>query len=237
MPSNLTGDKWYAEHEYTSDGSTICNPRFRIIPSDWDRRCKEELITGVGFRITEKGKTDIDIEPGMYSIHSPLYGTDWKDENAFEDRYSCKCGHLIGRRHMDAEEICPVCRTPVRFIDTNLRKTGWFVLDRNHIINPTMYYKVGWFVGNTHLYQMLKYVPEDERHKYMDNKSSPFYGIGMIEFMERFNEILEWYYRKNKKTEGYEFLKIHQDEIFVHCIPCYNMAMRKWMVSNGETER
>lgn len=235
-PSNLTGQPFYHEHKKTKDGATICNPRFRIIVSDWDSRCKEELITGVGFRITEKGKTDVDLEPGLYSIHSPLYGTDWKDENAFEDRYSCRCGDLIGRRYMDSETVCPKCHTKVRFIDTNLRKTGWFILDRNWIINPGMYRKLGWYFGTQHLYQMLKYVPEHERSKYMDNKSSPFYGIGMIEFYERFDEIVAWYFNKNKKYDGYDFIRIHRSEVFVHCIPCYNMLMRKWCVRNGDVK-
>lgn len=234
MPIYLTGECLQHEHKTTSDGSTICNPRFRIIVSDWDRRCKEELTTGVGFRITEKGKTDVDLDPGLYSIHSPLYGTDWRDENAFEDRFSCSCGHLIGRRYMDNETVCPICNTPVRFIDTKIRKTGWFVLDRNYIINPGMFLKLGWFFGNQHLYQMLHFVPETEREKYMDNKTSPFYGIGMIEFFDRFDEILEFYLNKNKKRDGYEFFKIMREEIFVHCIPCYNMALRKWMVRNGD---
>lgn len=233
-PSNMSGERLFNEHKHTSDGATICNPRFRIIISDWDSRCKDELTTGVGFRITEKGKTDVDLEPGMYSIHSPLFGTDWKDENAFEDRYSCRCGDLIGKRYMDSETVCPKCNSKVRFIDTKLKTTGWFVLDRNVIIMPSMYKKLGWFFSNQHLYQMLKYVPEQERAKYMDNKSSPYYGIGMIEFYERFDEIVEWYYRKNKKYDGYEFIKIHREEIFVHSIPCYNMALRKWMIRNGD---
>lgn len=233
-PSNISGKPLYHEHKKTSDGATICNPRFRIIISDWDSRCKDEITTGAGFRITEKGKTDVNLEPGLYSIHSPLYGTDWKDENAFEDRYSCKCGNLIGRRYMDSETICDNCGGKVRFIDTDLTKTGWFVLDRNVIIQPMMYNKLGWFFGTAHLYQMLKYVKEQDRAKYMDNKSSPFYGIGMIEFHERFDEIVEFYYKKNKKRDGYEFIQIHRNEIFTHCIPCYNKALRKWMQKNDD---
>lgn len=235
-PSNLTGHKLYREHQKTSDGSTICNPRFRIIVSDWDSRCKDELITGKGFRITEKGKTDIDLEPGLYSIHSPLYGTDWRDEHAFEDQCSCKCGNLIGRRYMDNETICPKCGSPVRYISTNLRKTGWFVLDRNNIINPGMYKKLAWYFGDKNFYQMLKFVPEKERESHMDSKTPPFYGIGMIEFYDRFDEILEWYHGRNKKHDGYDFFRIHREEIFTHSIPCYNMMLRKWMQRNGDVK-
>jgi len=234
MPLYLSGERIDHPHKYTSDGATICNPRFRIIISDWDSRCKDEITTGVGFRITERGKTDLDLEPGLYSIHSPLYGTDWKDENAFEDRFSCKCGNLIGRRYMDSETVCPKCGKPVRFIDTKIMKTGWFILDRNEIINPAMFLKLGWYFGNAHLHQMLHYVPEKEREKYMDNKTSPFYGIGMIEFRERFREILEFYNKRSRKVDGYEFFRIHEEEIFIHSIPCYNMMLRKWMVRNGD---
>ena len=220
-PSNMSGERLFNEHKHTSDGATICNPRFRIIISDWDSRCKDELTTGVGFRITEKGKTDVDLEPGMYSIHSPLFGTDWKDENAFEDRYSCRCGDLIGKRYMDSETVCPKCNSKVRFIDTKLKTTGWFVLDRNVIIMPSMYKKLGWFFSNQHLYQMLKYVPEQERAKYMDNKSSPYYGIGMIEFYERFDEIVEWYYRTfNRKGLAGIIIKLQE------CVE--NYSSYKW---------
>lgn len=234
--SNITGHPLYREHKMTSDGATICNPRFRIIVSDWDSRCKDEITTGAGFRITERGKTDVKREPGFYSIHSPLYGTDWKDENAFEDRYSCDCGKYIGRRYMDREFVCEKCNTPVRYIDTDLRKTGWFILDRNYIINPGMYRKLAWFFGTGHLQQMLRYVPEQDRAKYMDNRSSPFYGYGMIQFYEEFDKIVTFYFNKNKKYDGYDFIRIHRQEIFVHCIPCYNMAMRKWMVRNGDVK-
>jgi hypothetical protein len=202
--------------------------------SDWDSLCKDQIASGIGFRITEKGKTDIDLEPGFFSIHSPLFGTDWKDDHAFEDMYSCKCGYYSGRRYMDKETVCPKCGYPVRYIHTNLKKTGWFILDRNYIINPAMYKKLGWFFSEQQLYQMVKFVPEQERIKYIDTKSSPFYGIGMIEFYERFDEILDWYYKKNKKHDGYSFFRIHRSEIFVHCIPCYNMALRKWVQRNGD---
>jgi hypothetical protein len=244
MPSNLTGEKYYKDLKKLPTGETICNERFKIIITDWDTAAREQLNSGIAFRITEKGKTDVNLEPGLHSIHSPLYGTDWNYENAFEDRCSCLCGRYIGRRWMDKDFICPYCKQPVRFIDTNLLKTGWFILEKQgadedssekfEIIIPAMYYKLAGFFGKQHLYQMLKYVPEEERSKYMDEKSSPFYGIGMIEFRDRFDEIVEFYYKRNHKIDGYEFIQIHRDLIFVHSIPCYNMALRKWMVRNGD---
>ena len=234
IPKYLSGERYDLEHEYTSEGAMICNPRFGIVISDWDSRCQDRITMGLDFRITEQGKTDVDLEPGMYSIHSPLYGTDWRDENAFEDRFSCMCGFLQGRRYMDRETVCPKCKRKVTFVDTNLATTGWFILDRNEIIHPAIYRKLAWFVSDQHLYQMLKFVPEQDRAKYMDEKSSPFYGIGMIEFEERYDEILDYYLKKTRKEDGYNFLKICQNETFVHSLPCYSSTLRKWMVNNGD---
>ena len=56
MPIYLTGERLQREHKTTSDGSTICNPRFRIMISDWDSRCKEELTTGPGLGLRRKEK-------------------------------------------------------------------------------------------------------------------------------------------------------------------------------------
>lgn len=233
-PSNMTGDIYNHDLKKMKDGVTIANPRFRIVLTNWDMRCKDQIATGVGFRIIEKGKTDLDIEPGKYSIHSPLYGTDWKDADAFEDQYSCECGKYTGARYMTKGFVCEKCGKPVQFIDTDLRKTGWFILDRDTIIHPGLYKQLESFLTKQHLNQMLKFVPESERSRYMDEKTSPFYGIGMIEFKERFDEIIQYFYARNKKHDAYNHIRIFKPEIFCHSIPCFNKNLRQWTIRNGD---
>ena len=121
------------------DGVISCNERVRSITTDWDAMMQTDLLTGEGFRITEKGKTDKDVEPGTYSIHSPLYGTDWGDANAFEDRWSCECGKYVGKYYADKDFVCPDCKKPVKYIGVNMKKRGWIVLDRNKLIQTYMF--------------------------------------------------------------------------------------------------
>lgn len=235
--SNLTGNLINAQFKTLPTGEIICNPRSYLDVDDWDSQASEEIASGVGFRIIEKGKTDEKTDPGMFSIHSPLYGSDWKDENAHEDKYSCECGYYIGHRYMDNETICPKCKQPVRYIDVNLLKTGWFILDRDQIIHPTIYLKMVEFFNKDQLDQMLSFYSDiDTAQKKSVKKESPFRGIGIIEFISRYREILDHYYINNSKSSRdlYEYLIIHESLTFVHSIPCFNKHLRKFVIQNGE---
>ena len=90
-------DKIAATVTITDEGTLVFNRTVKVEIVNWDEEAQTQILERKGFRITEKGKTDVDVEPGLYSIHSPLYGTDYSDEHGFEDRYSCKCGYLQGK--------------------------------------------------------------------------------------------------------------------------------------------
>lgn len=220
------------EVKYLEDGQIVCNPRFRIITPNWDERARLKIADGKDFRITEIGKTDTDPTAGMYSIHSPLYGTDFQDEHAFADRWSCKCGSLQGKNYADGKTICTKCKSKVEFVDIDLTVTGWIILDRDYIIQSTMYKKIESFIGSRQLALILEYVDDLERIGDNSNDNIPFYGIGMIEFRERFDEIIEFFYRKNRKTQMYMYLKVMaaSDNIFMHSIPVYTSALRQFIV-------
>ena len=98
----------------------IMNQRVSLQLVNWDKKAKEQIESGEGFRITEPGKTDINTAPGYYSIHSPLYGTDYSDEDSFADRYQCKCGYYQGRHYADGHTVCPLCHTKVEFVGVNM---------------------------------------------------------------------------------------------------------------------
>ena len=74
----------------TDDGYLVFNRSVKLEIVNWDEEAQSQILEREGFRITEKGKTDVNTELGLYSIHSPLSGTDYSDELGFEDRYSCK---------------------------------------------------------------------------------------------------------------------------------------------------
>lgn len=95
---------------------------------DWEQEMKDDLATGQGFIVRskpfKKKMTDKNGEvmtkgvKEMWGTHSPLFGTDWQDENAFADRYSCECGNMIGRVFKGRR--CPKCGKKVEFVDVDL---------------------------------------------------------------------------------------------------------------------
>ena len=216
----------------TKDGVIICNKRAEITPVNWDELANEQISKGIGFRITQEGKTDANNEPGLYSIHSPLYGTDYGDENSFEDRYSCKCGYYQGKHHMDEHSICPKCKTMVKFVDIDMRKTGWIILDRDYIIHAGIFKKLWNFIGKNRFPDIIEFRDPSKRVPTNDN---PFQGIGMIEFRERVFEILEFFLRKfPNKIDQYNWLIENKDCIFARSIPVYNMHLRQFVVREKE---
>lgn len=211
----------------------ITNAVVKIVTCDWDNQCTLDLLgmgVGKGFRITEKGKTDTKHKPGYYSIHSPLYGTDFSDEHAFEDRYSCECGRTIGKNYAMEKKKCPFCGSLVEFVDIDMRITGWIVLDRDFIIQPEYYNKIQSIVGNKNLTNILKLKDESER-----NPAIRYDGIGMIDFKDNFEEIMEYYIKKKPaKYDQYIFIMSHRDEVFAHCIPVYSSHLRPFVVRAEE---
>lgn len=216
----------------TDDNTIICNRRVVLNCVNWDCLARDQIESGVGFRITEQGKTDVDEKPGYYSIHSPLYGTDYSDENAFEDRYSCPCGYLMGKHYKDNHTVCPKCGEKVEFVDIDMRKTGWIILDRDLIIQSFFFKKIWSFIGKTKFLPIIEFVDPDKRVPTPDN---PFIGIGMIEFRRRFSEVMEFFLAKNpKKDAQYMYIMSHYDDIFAQSIPVYNMHLRQFIVMDKE---
>lgn len=206
----------------------------RLIRLNWDDECEKDFIIGKGFEITEpsfKGKE----EKSMKGMHSPLFATDWEDEDAFAERYSCQCKELKGKVYEG--EICPVCRTKVKFRDVDLRIFGWLKLYNHHIIHPIFYKMIRSVIGDKQFTEIIEFDKEITRDGNIVNKKgkNPFKGIGLIEFEERFVEIIEYYRdkKKNKAELAQEILN-EKDKVFASCIPVYSSVLRP-VSFRGET--
>lgn len=213
----------------------ICNRRTRLITSNWDFRAQDDIQSGRGFRITEDGKSDTNTEAGLYSIHSPLYGTDYHDEHSFEDRYSCNCGTYTGKNFNGF--MCPKCKSKVKFIDVDITVTGWIILDREVVINPIYYKKLRTFIGTKIFPEILKFKEPHDRDP--ENASAGIYdGLGCIEFHERFDEIMMFYLKKNrsnqKKRELFFFIMSRRNQVFTHSIPVYSSHLRPFVIRGTE---
>ena len=98
--------------------------RVRIKRLNWDVEYVNDILTNNGFTITEPAviKFDDTKQKSLYGARSPLYGTNYEDENAFIERYRCECGAFKGK--MFDGEICPICGKPVKYEDVNIEFTG-----------------------------------------------------------------------------------------------------------------
>lgn len=225
------------------------NPDFDYISYleriNFDEEMKEDIRTGNGFIIhSPKGslKKDIKNEDGIYS---PKFGQRLGDLNPFMDRWRCACGKWKSR--MRAGEICPFCRQPVVEVGDNFHMFGWInITDEYALIHPNIYKELETFFGRSKyskerkdtnklgLKNMLNYDKIISQDGYdvgnIEKNGEPFYGIGMIEFHERFNEIMEFYRNKfknnKKKMDMYNDIMNDYDKIFIHNIPVYTTQLR-----------
>ena len=221
---------------------------------DLDAEKDNDIATGNGFLITESKGTNKKDMKNINGIYSSRFGQRLSDVNPYADRYSCDCGYLKSRINHSLE--CPMCHTKCRYIDDDFKKFGWIVLkDEYHIIQPKFYDSLDYIFGES------KYGPGPDRKKVQkggrklinilcydpdvdqDGKRSetsfkppkePFYGIGMMEFYERFDEILDYYYALNpKKKPYYDEIQQYRNLVFCHSIPVYTTHLRPADIRDG----
>lgn len=215
-----------------------------IIPYDMDKEAQDDIQSGHGFPILSPKATikkDIKNPDGIYS---PRFGQKLGDLNPFADRYSCECGYLKSRVNHGIE--CPICHTKCKYVDDDFSMFGWIILkEPYHIIHPKFYRTLEYIFGQspynterkkikgTKLENILNHSPEVDQDGNIisdcafkpDNE--PFYGIGMMEFYNRFDEILEYYYSKDKKKKDYyDEIRDNRDIVFCHSIPVFTTYLR-----------
>lgn len=207
----------------------------RLVKLNWDDECERDFITGKGFEITEepfiKGKDkDAFIKGKKKSFngsHSSRFYSDWDDDDAFADRYRCQCKNLKGRVYDG--EICPICNTRVVFRDVDMKITGWIKLKHHVIIHPIFYKMIKSIIGKNIFTEIIEFDKEITRDGLIINKTdkNPFKGIGLIEFREQFNEIMEYY--KNKKKNKIDLVNEvmgEKEKVFTSSIPVYSSVLR-----------
>lgn len=203
-----------------------------------DEERRKDLASGNGFVITSARPIKDDVKDPN-GIFSNRWGRGLGDLDPFSDRYSCRCGLLKSR--FNKGQICPVCKTKVDFVDDNFGYFGWIVLEENWVIHPTLYMSLQSFIGTEEFRNILVYQSnKDEDGNDIEgkvNKKEPFFGIGMIEFHNRFDEIMEYYKNKFKtqaKQDKYKDIMGVKDVIFTQSIPVFTTLLRPYTVSGSE---
>lgn len=198
---------------------------------DLDKEREDDITKDNGFIISDpKGlKKDLKDPNGMFS---PKYGQSLKDVNPFGNRYKCECGHLQTRINLDI--VCPICNTRVKRVGDNFGYFGWKVLKDHYIIHPNLYKSINAFMGKNFLENIIKIeIKKDEDGLIVENtekpKNEPYFGIGMSEFKERFDEIMAFYNKGNiskRKREFYNDIMENKDKVFIQSVPYITTLLR-----------
>lgn len=218
---------------------------------DLDKEAQHDIETGNGFLISEsRGSNKKDMK-NINGIYSSRFGQKLGDVSPYADRYSCECGYLKSRINHGIE--CPMCHTKVKYVDDDFKMFGWIQLkDEYHIIHPKFYDALDYIFGESKynhdkkkmkgsrkLDNILFYNAEVDQHGFTSECSfkpekEPFFGIGMIEFYNRFDEILEYYYNLNpKKKPYYDEIQEYRNLVFCHSIPVFTTHLRPADIRDG----
>ena len=215
---------------------------------DFDKERENDILNGRGFIIEPSQKSmkkDLVADNGIYS---PKFGQTLKDLNPYIDRYKCKCGQLRGRIHSGIK--CPNCGEVCKFVDDDFGYFGWCVLDEPyHIIHPAFYKKLDSFFGKgvsvkgmkrSKLENMINAGDILEKDKCIktpkQEKDEPFFAIGMIDFYNRFDEIMEYYYTSSRSSKAnyYNDIYNHRDKVFTHSLPVFTTLLRPINIDGGK---
>lgn len=209
---------------------------------DLDNERIKDIKSGNGFIIKPpKGlKKDIRNQDGIYSFRFGAPSV--MDADSFTDRYRCLCGEKISTLYEG--DICPSCKTRVIYRGDNIKKTGWIVLnDKYHYIHPNLYWTISQFIGAEKLKRILNAEIKVNSDGNIINvtlikKDEPFKGIGMMEFYNRFDEIIEYYNNKYtpskpEKKIYYDDIKMYRNLIFTHSIAVFSSILRPIIEDNN----
>lgn len=216
--------------------SDIYNYETRLERVNLDKERKSDVLSGNGFIITSRKAIKEDVKDPN-GIFSTKYGPGLQDANAFGNRYRCKCGHTTQRFYHGL--TCPVCGEKVEFRDDNFSMFGYICLkDPYYLIHPNLFNSLAFFIGEKDFMNIITPIDrkDEDGHEihYDPPKDEPFFGIGMLDFYQRFDEIIEYYHmKKPNKIEYYENIMADRDKVFTQSIPVFTIHLRPYRIDGG----
>ena len=202
-----------------------------------DQERINDVTTGNGFIISAPKaiKDDLKDDNGIFSTK---YGQTLQDQNPYGNRYRCKCGYRFTKFYNG--QTCPICGTQVKYVDDNFEYFGWMVLkDPYHIIHPNLYMCIASLIGPSAFVDII--TPNDSKDEDGNeipverSKDEPYKKIGMMEFYNKFDEIISYYVSKrHEKTEQYNLIMENRDKVFTQSIPAYTIHLRPYKLEAGD---
>ena len=223
----------------------------KLVVVNLDDECQKDLSNNHGFLISEPQSISRALKSES-SIFSSKFGRTLQDENPYQHRFSCSYGCTQGAFFAvpgDANWVCPHCHTEVKLVGDDFTYFGWIVLaPEYHVISPIMYMELCSLIGKENLETILEpAVPQDanghalsqydrkilkrknaRKYKKKGKIDTTYEAIGMKGFYEKFDEIVNYFYKKKKKSKQdvYNLIMENKKNVFVHSIPVYSTQLR-----------
>ena len=201
-----------------------------------DEERRKDVYNGDGFIVTSKKAIKDDVKDPN-GIFSTKYGPGLQDVNPFGNRYRCKCGATTQRFYHGL--TCPVCGEKVEFKDDNFSMFGYICLkDPYYLIHPNLFNSIAFFIGEKDFMNIITPVDkkDEDGHEIpiVPPKDEPYFGIGMIGFHNKFDEIVEYYHNKRpNKNDYYDNIMIDRDKVFTQSIPVFTIHLRPYRIEGG----
>lgn len=209
--------------------------RMEIVNLDRERII--DVTSGNGFIISAPKaiKDDLKDDNGIFSTR---YGQTLQDQEPYGNRYRCKCGHYT--KKFNEGHVCPICHTMVEKVGDRFGYFGYIVLkDPYHIIHPNLYMNIASIIGPSTFIDII--TPNDSKDEdgneipVVRGKDEPFKKIGMMEFYDRFDEIMNFYVAKRPdKADHYQLIMENRDKVFTQSIPVFTIHLRPYKLEGGE---
>lgn len=200
-------------------------------------------------------------------IFSPKYGQNLSDMDTLINKYRCNCGRTQYKVHLGItcpwckSKVRPINDNFDTYGWLVIKDKDM------HVIHPNLYKNIEALVGGTDILinildkkaevdedgHPIPDVPDKPESAKNGNKAhnrklknirrrerganEPFYGIGMTEFYNRFDEIMQWYYEKSsgkpQKKAHYDRIYEDRDKVFTHCIPVFTTHLRPYELTDN----
>lgn len=131
----------------------------------------------------------------------------------------------------------------VVYRDSDLGIIGWIELKSDCLIHPNLFFMIESLIGPSTFRAIIKsnletnlkgnYIEADFEEINKSKDKNRYNGIGLINFVTHFDEIIDFFVQKKKKKRPeYEFLKKERDKIFIRHIPVYSTFMRPVLMTS-----
>lgn len=225
------------KYSYPNNPNFKYEPHMEVINMDDDKLYN--ILYEHGFVVNgvqSSFKKDLKNPNGIFSTK---YGGSLSDVNAFDNRYACECRATNQRVHNGA--ICPHCGTKVKYIDDDLNIFGWMTINDYYIIHPNLFKAIASYIGPKKFEKIIGYEEKKDQngHKVIvefqasEKKEDKYNGLGLIDFKEKFDEIMDFFYTPKKKDK-FEHIMNNREKIFIQSISIFSTILRPFEVTSDK---